>query len=136
MASWFDEEALVKVAPAPLEPGHRWLARKQQEIFEEAAKITEDVLAFRDLDPALTEPPPEWVAALGEDEALKRFRVARSAWMSAKEAPVGIKVAKELVVGISKALGESAQAPRILNMQKVTVYSGKPPEYQVVEVEE
>lgn len=134
MADWFDDAPLVKAPPVEMDRPTRWLAKKQQEIFEQASKVTEDVLLFRDLDPTAKEPPPEWVRELGEKDAWKRFRVALSAWMSAKEAPVGIKVAKELVVGISKALGESAQAPRVLNLQKVTVYSGTPPEYPVIEV--
>lgn len=134
MADWFDDAPLVKAPPVEMDRPTRWLARKQQQIFEDASRVTEDVLAFRDIDPSTTEPPKEWVDALGPKEAMKRFRIAQSAWMSAKEAPVGIKVAKELVVGISKALGESAQAPRVLNMQKVVVYSGAPPEYPVIEV--
>lgn len=136
MSDWFDEAPIVLVEPSKMELNHRWLAKKQQAIFEQASRVTEDTLLFRDLDPAADAPPEKWVSELGTDEAWKRFRVARSAWMSAKEAPVGIKVAKELVIGISKALGDSAQAPRIINMQKVTVHTGPAPEFPIIEVEQ
>jgi hypothetical protein len=139
---WYEDHdpnpppTLAEVAKDKLaEKNQRWLAKTQERIFAKAAGVLESTLAFEDIDPADELPPAEWIVALGQKEAMKRFRVAKAAWLNAKEAPVGIKVAKECVVGISKALGAESQAPKILNMQAVQISLGPAPEFPKVRID-
>lgn len=140
--SWYEENdpnpppPLAKVEKPEIEPAkHRWLQKTQERVFNKSAQVLEASLAFIDIDPADELPPADWIVELGQKEALKKWRVARAAWMNAKEAPVGIKIAKECVVGISKALGADAQAPKILNMQAVQINLGPAPEFPKVRID-
>lgn len=65
-------------------------------------RTVEAALHWEDIDPDVTEPPPEWVEAIGYEAAKKRLRVARAAWMNAKDAPVGLGMARTTAVGIMK----------------------------------
>lgn len=59
---------------------------------------------FIHLDPAdPAKVPPEWIEELGPKEATLRHRAAMAGMMSAKEAPVGLKLAAQMVTGIVKA---------------------------------
>lgn len=102
----------------------RWIEAAQKELFDQARAVIGDALHFRDLDPALTEPPPMWTAELGEEEAWKRFRMAKAAWENLKTAPVGLKLAKEVIVGISKAVASKTEGPRVINLVKVELPGG------------
>jgi hypothetical protein len=68
-----------------------------EELFVKNLAVIDDAAAFRDVDPGDDEPPPEWVRALGEVEAGKRLRLARAAWLPAKDAPTGFKMAQGFV---------------------------------------
>lgn len=108
----------------------------QNEILVENLRIIEDVTHFRDIEPqqvvegvlidGTTEPPQEWIDQVGEVEAKKRLRIARAAWMNAKDAPVGLAIAKSVVVGITKALATVSSGPKVLNVAVVQMTAPLP----------
>lgn len=108
-------------------PHDKWLEKKQRQLFSDAAAILEPVLQFNQIDPKSEAPPDEWTILYGERGALERWRVAKAAWLSPKEAPIGIKVAKDIAVGISKSIAAEKGGPKVLNMQFVTVARSKAP---------
>jgi len=63
--------------------------------------------------------PEEWVKTHGKKKAKEKFRVARAAMMSQKEAPVGLKQAVQVATGIIKARSHEKTGPRILNLNLV-----------------
>lgn len=65
-------------------------------------RTVEAALHWEDIDPDVAEPPTEWVESIGYEAAKKRLRVAKAAWMNAKDAPVGLGMARNTFVGITK----------------------------------
>lgn len=96
----------------------------EDEMLLEASTIVRDAMKWRDIEPSSVDAPTEWYQELKErlgdgpakDEAIKRFRVAKAAWMSSKDAPIGLKLATQVMVGIVKARATEDQAPRPLNV--------------------
>lgn len=89
----------------------------EDKIFDSSVKVIEDMHSARDIDPAEPEPPAHWVRALGAEEAAKRFRVAKAAWLSANKAPVFLSLATKTAAAIMKARANQASGPRELNLQ-------------------
>jgi hypothetical protein len=105
----------------------------EDQLLVSSLSIVRDALAFEEIDPNTTEPPEHWVQELGPEGAEKRFRMAQAAWLNAKEAPVGLKLAKELGLGIIKARStESAGARLNVAVQAVVM----PAQYAVKSVDE
>jgi hypothetical protein len=144
MDNWWPEEDLV-----PVKPDMRLaLSREdkirevEEELHQEAAATMRDTLRFADLTPedlANQDPSfvPEWmVAQAGGDRALagRRFRIAKYALMSSKEAPVGLKLSKDLMVGMAKVRAKEKTPPKILNMVVVHM-TGNLPKFEEIEVE-
>ena len=95
----------------------------EDELLERNMNIVRDVAAFREIDPTSDEPPEAWVLEHGREEAIKRHRVARAAWMSQTEAPIAIRIAKDIAIGITKARAAEKTGPRQLNVQVVQMPS-------------
>lgn len=94
----------------------------EDEIFAKASEIVDGTLRFQDIDPENPVPPQEWLDELGTKEAVeKRMRIAKSSWMSSKDAPFALQAAKALVVGIIKARSTERAAPKSLNVVAITV---------------
>lgn len=104
----------------------------EDNILSRGLTCLDDVARWADIDPTASEPPPEWVEELGGDKVAlaRRLRVAKAAWMSAKEAPVAIKVAQSVVVGIAKARA-TEKGGTTMNLQQVIFNA---PVYDVVDV--
>lgn len=117
-------------ALAPVSEAFDKLRALEDRILERGLVCLDDVAHWVDVEQSTAEPPQAWVDELGAEGAARRLRVAKSAWMSAKEAPVGIKVAQSVVVGIAKARA-TAQGGTTLNLQQVMFNA---PVYGVVEV--
>lgn len=64
-------------------------------------------------------PPAAWVNELGEERARERFRLAKYALMSAKDAPVGLKMALQVHSSIVKARATEKAGSRVMNVQLV-----------------
>ena len=97
-------------------------------------EILDGAMKFADIAIGEKECPQEWVDAYGEEEAHKMFRLAQMAQMSAKDAPVGLKLAKELKVGMMAARAKEKHRPQTLNVALVKM-AAPVPEFPVVEVQ-
>lgn len=123
---------LTARSAAPLAPHqHTRLRALEDDIHRRALVCLDDVSRWTDVDPKQEEPPAAWVDELGLEGAQRRLRVARAAWMSPKEAPVGIKVAQTVAVGISRARATEGGGAQTLNVQTVVFVA---PRYEVVEL--
>lgn len=88
----------------------------EDEILFTSGQAVLDTLAFRDIDPGTMEAPAEW--NMDPAEAAKRLRLARAAWENKRTAPVGLAIAPQVFMGISKARAVEKQAtgPKTLNV--------------------
>lgn len=117
-----DEDDLVRVEVLPekrtaAEERALALRNLEDELLQESMKVVRDVLRFRDVDPTEEEPPMSWRLEHGYDEAKKMQAIARAAWMPAKLAPVGLKYATQMGLGIIKARATERAAPQNLAVQ-------------------
>lgn len=108
----------------------------ENEIHEVAMDTVRDSLRFADLDPGNPDYYPQhWVDECGGDmeQVERRRRVARSAWMSAKEAPVALAIAKSIAVGISKARAAEGGGDKTLNVNIVQMPMA-PKQYEIIDM--
>lgn len=97
------------------------LQQLEDSMREESFDIVSGVLKFSEIEPNTETIPPAWVREYGPDRAIKMFRLAKYGQMSAKEAPVAIKVAAQVCGSIIKAKGgELNNRPLNLTLVKVT----------------
>lgn len=136
-----DEAPAQIVAQAPSEAvdlGRRAaiqeLVRIEEDIYAGDLATIRDTASFRDIDPNATEPPEEWVEKYGLEEATRRHRIARAAWLPEKQSPVGLKLANQRLLGIQKARSQE-NAVRQLNAVVVKVEIGAMPAYPIKKVE-
>lgn len=127
----FPEEDLVPVKPDPA-PMVRSRADRiaviEEEVHAEAATIIRDALCFMKVDGTTVEPPEAWVAELGAEGAMQRLRTAQMANLSPKDAPIGLRLAKDTLVGMAKAKAASKRPATTLNMVVVAM-TGPLPTY-------
>lgn len=118
------------------------IAEIEDETFQTAAGIVQASLDFYQVEPNQEEPPPEWIEQYGARAAMQRLRVAKASWLPQSVAPSGVKLAAQVVVGISRArrldqrLGGSTEINVKLQLPAPTS-AGQPgaPEYPVKEIE-
>jgi hypothetical protein len=148
---WLDElpdaygvaQAAIDMSLAPVKAEENRLATYRQdklkelenELFAENLAILHDMAFFRDIEPDCEEPPEQWVVELGAEQAKKRLRIAKAAWMSAKEAPVALAVSKSIAMGIIKARATEKAGPRSLNVALVHMVA-PPVQFEERELEE
>lgn len=75
----------------------------QSRMFDRHLRIVEDVARFHEIEITDTEPPEEWIAEMGLEEAKRTFRIAKAAWFDAKSAPIALKVSAQVVTAMMKA---------------------------------
>lgn len=147
----------IGTTPIPLEPGaslvvapkpEASLARKndvterlrgmESEILAKSLEIidsAEDFHKAMNLDGTLaTEVPQAWIAQYGQEGAEQRFKIARAACMSAKDAPVALKMAQQTAVGAMAALEKAKAGPAVFNLQFVQMV--QPAAYAEIEIVE
>lgn len=90
------------------------------ELLEQSLRTLVDASMFADLDDDGS-PPEEWAVELGEKRAKRRARVAGMALLSAKEAPVGLKIAQQMAVGIMAMRSKVSQGGDTFNVQVVNL---------------
>lgn len=130
-----EEKALVHIEPKPLAKTRPDTLRDvEEEIHEEAAAVIQDALRFSELAPEATEPPYEWVKEVGMERAMKRFYTAKYALMNAKEAPIGLRIAKDTLLGMVRAKSKEKAGPKTLNMVVVQM-TGSIPVFDEIEIE-
>lgn len=144
MGEWWEPDepaALVKEPAAKLLlPSRDEIVRGAElEVHQEAVTVIRDVMRFNELsDAELAAPgPPEWmIEECGGDVKVagRRFRTARGAAMSAKDAPIAIKLSKDILVGMAKVRSMEKTAPKNLNVMVVQL-SQPLPVFDSIEVE-
>lgn len=83
------------------------------ELLEKANVIVQDAMSFYELDDAAKEPPPGWIDKYGEDEAWRRFRRVIAGQASGAFAPIGVKVATNVMTSIIKKSKEEDRSPQL-----------------------
>jgi hypothetical protein len=127
-------EIVPKPKVSSIERAERELQRIENEIVSEAAEMVHSVMRFAEIDPAKPdEKPNSWldevahleIGSLEHEQAVeqleKRHRVAKAGWLSAKEAPVALAIAKSVLVGAMKAKAMAGAAPKHLNLTMVSI---------------
>lgn len=110
------------------------------EVFNSSMQVLKDHMRFRDVDIGkdMTRDPAyhEMCVEFGtEEEAEKAYRLAAAGWMSAADAPVGIKNAMNIAIGIMKANAAEKGGSKVLNIAKVEIAAGAVPQFEEIEVE-
>ena len=108
----------------------------ESEIFLASMTTVRDGLRFRDIDPSAVSPPRAWIDEIGEEEAWRRFRMAIAAWQPGKNAPAGLSMAKDIMVGIAKARASEKSSDRPLNVAVQVAVPMSVYKYPTREVEE
>lgn len=106
----------------------------EDKVLGKSLEIVRDALCFVDIDMGSEEMPVEWIDEVGPEAARRRQRAAQWAQLNAKEAPVGLKLAKEVLIGIVKARAVERAEPKRLNIQ-VTKIDFQLPEFPRVAVD-
>lgn len=91
----------------------------EDRILKQSLETVDDSLKWAEIDPDITEPPQAWIDELGEARARQRLRVAKAAWCNAKEAPVGLGMARTTAVGIMKVRAAVKIGTPVLNVNLV-----------------
>ncbi len=108
----------------------------EDEVFEENLGVLEAVAQFADVDPKnADEVPEDLIESLGLKEATRVHRLRNYGLMSAKDAPVGIKIAAQIVTGIMRARSAEKGGSKSLNINVVQFTVPVPDQYEEVEVD-
>jgi hypothetical protein len=91
----------------------------ENDLFEASLQVSADMLAFCEIEPGEKNVPQPWIEKYGLERAQKRLRVAQASWSSGKDAPVALKHAALLAVGIIRSRAAEKAAPRQLNIVMV-----------------
>lgn len=79
------------------------LTRLEEELYRSSCNVIMAVCDFAQLDPNdLDAVPAQWVDDYGPDAAIMRHRIARSGWLPPSKAPVAIRLAQSVTVGIMR----------------------------------
>lgn len=86
-----------------------------ERVTELAQGIVESGLSFADISPADVAPPQKWIDKLGVEEAERRFRLARAAWLPRGDAPAGMSIAVDILKMDAKVKA-AAKTPATQNL--------------------
>lgn len=107
---------------------HDRLQEIQDQLLQKSLEVVGAAMAFSDIEEDSTAPPDAWIAELGQDSAHARWRLAKAAWRTGRDAPVGIKLASQMAVGILKAKAVEKTGPKTLNVALVN-WTGPLPQF-------
>lgn len=113
----------------------------RDELLAESLGVIRDAMRFRDIDPEfakeIEKDPAFWDMEdeLGAKDAKKAYRVAQYASMTAADAPIGLKLATNIAVGIMKANAAEKGGTHVLNVNKVVLAAHSLPVFEEREVE-
>ncbi len=112
----------------------------RDELLAESLGVIRDSMRFRDIDPELKrdDDPAFWGMQdeLGPDDAKRAYRVAQYALATAADAPIGLKLATNIAVGIMKANAAEKGAAPTLNVSRVIINNAAIPVFEEREVKE
>lgn len=117
---------IFKPKVSELEKVERALQKIENEVVSEAYEILRDAGGWADIDPDNPECPPAWIEEMGAERAKRKFRVSRATWLSPKNAPVGLMLAKSIMTGAMKARAMQDQGPKSLNINLVSISAPMP----------
>jgi len=111
----------------------------RDELFHESMSVLRDAMRFSEIDPSLQrdlDPAFERMEnAMGQEQAQRAYRVALLANMPSADAPIGLKLAANIAVGIMKANAQEKGGTHVLNVSKVVLNASALPEFEEREVE-
>jgi hypothetical protein len=107
----------------------------ENEILNKSLGVVAAAISFAEVDENELNIPEEWIEKYGEKEATRRFRIAKGAWKSTKEAPNGILVAMKVATSIVQARSTERAAPKALNVTWIQNNGVPPPAYPEVIIE-
>jgi hypothetical protein len=131
-----DEAPMVVAKPVTTLTRAQVIQDVEEELHAESATILLDALHFA--DPCLegtpdgeggmlpAQVPDKWIQELGTERAQRRFRTAQLALLPSKEAPVGLKMAKDALVGMAKVAAAKSAPARAINMVVVNLQAPLP----------
>ena len=118
---------------------HDSLVGIKNEVFGDAMLVLKDHMRFRDVDAdkdkGLDPGYHAMVAEMGREEADKAYKLAIAGWMGQADAPVGIKNAMNIAIGVMKANAAEKGGSKVLNIQKVEINANSVPQFEEIEVE-
>ena len=119
------EDRLLAGAGRILEDSFRFYEVEEDEVDDEGVPILKG-----------RRPPDEWIQELGEKEATYRWRIARAAQRSTRNAPIGTSLARDIFLGVLsiKAKRQEAEGPRTLNVALTQVNVTAPPQWEEKEL--
>lgn len=113
----------------------------EDELFLDSATVVNDSMKFADLsfdeDGNIDSYPESWDKELSPRDLQKRLRVAKANWLTSNEVPHGVKMAKDIAVGIMKSRAGDGQEAKALRIESIVMPAPTPmKEFGEVEVDE
>lgn len=109
------------------------LRELEDELLSESMAVVSGAVSFAEVPEDMAEPDGNFYEKYKDHpDPDKLFRIMKSAWRSAKEAPIGLAIAQRTAMGIVKARATEKAAPQplALSVQVVTTM----PEFKVLDV--
>jgi hypothetical protein len=112
----------------------------EDQVLADSISVVQHALNFADLgfdDTGNAEVPAEW-DDLPLREKEKRIRLAKAAWLPSSEAPYGLKLSFDAMIGIIKSRAAKESGTRVLNIENATFPSPSPlvQELDILDVDE
>ena len=108
----------------------------ENDIFRKALEVVDGAISFNELDPENPlEIPQEWIDELGDERAFRKHNAATAALRSAKEAPMGLKIAENMASNIIRARASEKQTQVNIGIEKVLIMEAPMQEFPEVVVE-
>lgn len=109
------------------------LRELEDELLSESLAVVSGAVSFAEVPEEMVAPDGNFYEKYKDHpDPDKLFRIMKSAWKSAKEAPIGLAIAQRTAMGIVKARATEKAAPQplALSVQVVTTM----PEFRVIDV--
>lgn len=97
----------------------------EDELFIDSATVVNDSMKFADIEfdesGEVVDYPASWRVELTPENLKKRLRIAKANWMTSNEVPHGVKMAKEIAVGIMKARANEGAGAESLRIKHIVM---------------
>jgi hypothetical protein len=112
----------------------------EDQVLADAINVVSHALNFADMgfDEEGKAVTPESWDALSVSEKAKRIRLAQASWLPSSEAPYGLKLSFDAMIGIIKARAAKESGTRVLNIENATFPSPSPlvQDLEILDVDE
>lgn len=106
----------------------------EDQILDKCMNIMAPALDFTEVDPENPEVIPKSISHMTAEQQQRWMRTARAAWMSNKDAPIGIKLAFTTMQTILNARAKTNVENKILNIESAS-FVNPSPKYDVLDVD-